>query len=471
MSRLNVCVFFLLLLPSFNLIDVSLAWPNAFTPEILHSNELSDHIILSLKKAFFTNTIPTVIPIVNEFLENLTVPAQHTDWVDVDEIHFTRLKVENASLNMSSPNHFSVSIQNVSLVIPNTGFVVRAPLLTCDGKVSANVNISKANMVLDAHRLANESLRIKVMEITIDWKNIKTHHTLEGSACGLMEKLIEALLGNVDTLITKTMQKEVPAKAGPLVEDKAGNFFDSLPLLFTKDLDITLERMISEIKLNSKKQDNNNQLVKDLYLTEPYLPQTDLGLIFSEITINDFVRYLHSIGVLNQTISLLPEYNSSLIESIYPDVYKLCRNCSFSINVVSRIPPLVQLDSNQSSIVHVTNSFFGLDMISQSGTVIPVIETLVNFTGGVKDIAFTENERLIFYLTRVNITLEILKTNIHPIDGTELFEKLSWFLNDIFIPLFNVQFTGIMLPAQISKPMLNISSKIVFTGFNVKQVT
>ncbi|ORC93802.1 ESAG-like protein [Trypanosoma theileri] len=450
------------------MIDTTLAWPILFTPDEIHSEEPSDNIILSLKKNFFTNTIPMIIPFVNIFLENLTIPPQQTDWVDINTIHFTQLKVGDASLDMSSPNNLFLSIEDINLVMPDIGFVLKTPLLTCDGKVRAVINITDAKVLLTTHRLVNGSLRLKVMETNISWKNIQTHHTLEGTGCSFMEKIIAALLGNLDDFIAKTMKKEVPEKVGPLVENKARDFLDSLPVLFTKDPDITFERIIFEMKLNPKTSDFNTQFPKRLYRNEPHHPQTDFGLLFSEITINNFVRYLRSIGKLNQTIALPSEYDSSLIESIYPEVYKYCPNCPFSVRFDAKIPPLVELNLNQSSIVHVTNGFVGLSMIPLSGDVIPVIEMLVNFTGGVKNLELTKDERLIFNLTNVNITLNVLKTNIHPINVTELYNKLSWFLNDVCIPLFNVKFTGITLPSQISKPVLNISSKTIFTGFDFK---
>ncbi|RNF27226.1 ESAG-like protein [Trypanosoma conorhini] len=436
------------------------------------------NITLAAEEAFFTNTIPLALPLVQRLVLNLTIPPQQTDKFDVAAIHFTEFGLGGASFAMRSPNQLALSLRDMNVTIPDTAFVIKAGLLTCDGEVRAFADVTGAELSVKVSRLSNGTLRLKTAANTIEWGNLQIKHKLVGSVCNGIEKLIEIILGDLDRAIGNALKKQLPDTVGTLVEEKANDFFDSLPVTFVEDPSISAERMMlamNPIHESKAKLVSPSVLLPFFVLplpptsAAPVMPRRNLAAAFTELALNDLLTSLSRSGVFNQSRRLPSEYNSSLIEYIYPDAYKLCPDCPFVFSIDSTAPPSVLLQSGQAVTLHVPNGFVGLTMTSPSGDSIAVLDVLVNFTGGVTGVGFTAGAQLDLRLTEVDLAIEVVQTHIGPVDADALSDTLRWLLNEVLIPVFNVEFHGIPLPPNVVRPSINISTEGVVAGFDVER--
>ncbi|KEG11365.1 ESAG-like protein [Trypanosoma grayi] len=468
LKRFAPCSFFLLVATALECVVVCSGRLTGFTGEMPRLRGLSPGATFAMEEAFFTNTIPLLRPQLNEFLKHVAIPAQHTDKFDIDEIHFSKLGIGDAAISMVSPDQLLMSIQNVSAIVPDTNFVIKVGFATCNGRVRVSIDNTNASLPASVFRMSNGTLQWSIGENAIQWGPLNITHSLDGAACKAIETIVEVLLGNLDSIIRASLEKELPKRVGPIVEEKVNEIFTTLPLIFTSDPSIMAKRMELEMDVVPDPSENR---------TRTPLKPASLGLQVSDrnfesvvlpVAINNLLTYLCQMGKLNVTETLPAEYNSSLIEPMYPDTYKMCRDCPFAVSAHATVPPSVELRSDQTAILHLPNGFISLEMLSTTGIRVPVLDVAVNVTAGATHIGFTPKARLDFNLTKVDLKIDVVASNIGTIDVFQLNSDLLWLLNEVMVPLFNVQFEGIALPAVVSRPLLNITTENVTLGFDVK---
>ncbi|RNF08567.1 ESAG-like protein [Trypanosoma rangeli] len=423
------------------------------------------------EEQFFTSAISLALPWLQKLALNITFPPQKTSKSSIDAIHIDGFSLGGASFTMTSPNQLNLLLQNLSITVRETPFSVNTLLSECEGMIWAFVDATNATLSVNVSRLSNGTLRLKTAAITIEWSTVEVGHIFFSPLCKLLGE------GTfVTSIISKKVKKalnEMPYKMGTLIEEKANDFFDSFFVTLVEDPDITEDRAILAMNTiyNSKVQKVPSSVVDPIFYpsSTPVVPQRNLAAVFTGLALNDLLIWLSRGGWLNRSIQLPSEYNSSLVEQVYPDVYKLCSDCPFVFSIHPTVPPSVFLQSGQTVILQVLNGFLGLAMTSPSGDSIAVLDTLVNLTGGVTGVGITSEAYLHLSLTEVDLAIEVVQTRIAPLDATVLSQALRRMLNEFLIPMLNAKFRRISLPSYIMRPVANISTEFITVGFDVGQ--
>ncbi|ESL10608.1 hypothetical protein TRSC58_01656 [Trypanosoma rangeli SC58] len=424
------------------------------------------------EEQFFASVISLALPWLRQLALNMTFPPQNTSVFSIDAIHIDDFGLGGASLTMTSPNQLTFSLRNVNITIRDTPFAVSIWPLNCEGKVWAFVDATDVMLSVNVSRLSNGTLRLKTAAITIEWNDMQFEHTFLTSMCNTFSKIVEAVVGDLDNIAEKLL-KALPNKMGALIEEKANDFFDSLFVTFVEDPSITEDWVVLAMNTiyNSKVEEVSSSVVDPTFFSSPVpvVPQRNLAAALTGLALNDLLIWLSWGGWLNRSIQLPSEYNSSLVEYVYPDAYKLCPDCPFVFSIFPTVPPSVFLQSGQAVILNVLNGFLGLAMTSPSGDSIAVLDMLVNLTGGVTGVGLTPDAYLHLSLTEVDLAIEAVQTHIAPFDATALSQALRRMLNKFLIPMLNVEFRRISLPSYIMRPVLDISTESITVGFDVRR--
>ncbi|PWU93544.1 putative expression site-associated gene (ESAG) protein [Trypanosoma cruzi] len=434
------------------------------------------NLTISVNENFFNKAMFLLLPWLNVFLRGLKIPAHEEGDLYFDEINFTEIGVGSVSVAMESPNRLNVSLYDLKVAIPETFFSVWVGLFWCNGILRFSVRILTIKVSLMVFLQPNGKVGLKNLGVEILWLKLFVEHSFTGGFCSGMEKVIEALFGDLDKIIELMAMKKVPAMIGSMLEEKSDAFFNSLPFHVVDGPNVSEKRL--EIAMNSDSRSEKSEEVSSLLLpviSSPWMPSNldsppwrrNLEVFFTESAFNDILLCLNRSFHLNKTVAFPPKYNSSLIKKMFPELYKLCPNCSFVALFSPTVPPRAIFRPYRTVIFDILNGFVGLRMVSAAGQQVPVLETLVNYTGGFSDLRVTLLHSIYFRLTEANVTLKVLKTSVGPIDEKALNEKVRFLLKWVLLPMFNVDFRGIPLPPQIEWPFLDVSPQGIMAAFDL----
>ncbi|EKF33641.1 expression site-associated gene (ESAG-like) protein [Trypanosoma cruzi marinkellei] len=433
------------------------------------------NLTVSVSEKFLNTATFLFIPLLNSLLRGLKIPSQEEGSLYLGQLNFTKFGVGAVLFAMDSPNVLNITLYNLQVAIPQTDFSVWVGFFWCNGILSFSVNMLSIRISLEFVAQSNGKLGVKSSKVNIFWLKLVVSHSFTNGFCSGMEAVVELFFGDLDNLIVEEAKQKLPDKIGSRLEEKLNALFNTFPFHVSESPSVSKGRL--QIAMNpdahSKKSEEMSSSLLPV-ISSPLMPSNldllhwrrDVEVYVTEPAFNEILLYLNRSYQLNHSIKLPACFNSSLVKSVFPNLYTLCPNCSFIALISPTVPPRAVFGPDRKVIFDVLNGFVGLRMVSSTGQEIPVLEILVNCTAGFKDLQLRLLKLIYFRLTAKNLTVKVLTTNIGTINENALNKAIRFLLRWVFIPYFNAAFIGFPLPPQISFPLLEVSTEGIKAGFD-----
>lgn len=466
MPRVIIVAYVLLL--SVSLSSLCRATSEQFIRAIGNSHEslVPGSAKVSIDDAAFLPIIPVVLKSLKNLTGNIKVPRQKIGGLELGEAEVHNITAGGMSINMEESKRVVVAVWDMSAVVPELNFTYTYWLFqwqTCNGTARTEVSGTNStlyfNLTIGSDGLVNET--IKGVNISIGDLDVTTSM----SDCPSMDAIIQLIIAIFKGSIKEQLERIVPERMNPILRNKTEDALTSLPIAFMDDPNITEGRM--ELSLAILPNASSSRVVPPddvVPLKQPF-PDRDLAVISSFDGANNILRILRNWSLLNMTFPIPPAYNASLIEPIYPDLYKRCSNCFFRVVCQLANDVWVEDDGNGAFTFQMRNGTISMGLYSGNGTSVDALSLSVNTTANVKKFSVFDST-VTLNLSAMSVSLDVEASLIGDFNSTVLNSDIQWVLDVVVVPLVNAQPRGFVLPFNLTGLLFNVSTGAFTMGMN-----
>jgi hypothetical protein len=431
---------------------------------------LSADVTATIEESLFVKICNTVVPLINQYVQGLVIPGQSASHFSFGNVVIQEFHINSISITFASPSDVTVSLSEISFSIPQTHFDVFAKILfvhvSCSGNFWASMSGTSIHLSMAASE-SNGNVVFGDAQSSVTWGSLNINHEFPNFFCKLGQDIIQLFIGSINNLIKNTVEKDIPAKIGPMVQSALDKAMAKLPLDFVSQPVVTSQSISLTVDLLGHVSGVSIKGPKHAARARAIAPR-DLELEIPQTALNNLLLYIQQQGGLNMNITD-KSFNTSVIRAIFPAAFAQCPDCPFAIEVNAIDAPSVQM-SNDSIALTVTDGILGLNMAAPNGTVIPFVDLWVNASLAVTDVGITSNNSVYFQLNMRSFNLGIRHSSIGPFDISLISSVATFALDDIVIPDFNRKFKGVPLPAIASQAEVAVSNSAVYVAFDVTVV-
>ena len=420
---------------------------------------LTADVTATIEESLFQKILAVVVPIINEYVAKLVIPGGEGHNWSFNPIHFTEFNIGSLAITFAAPDKLAISLDEISFSIPQTHFDVWVWIIvkaTCAGNFWASMTGTTIAIEFDAANVGGK-LQFSNPQSNVVWGNLSINHHLDGF-CNFLEKVLELFIGNLNNLIRNVIEKDLPAKIGPLVETKLNAVFEKIPLSFVGSPTITSSGITVTVDLIPQgKRD-----------VRPALPGGRLGLPARDLSLDIPAQSLDNLLVYKQpslNFNITLKVNNSIIKDIFPAAYASCPSCPLAVEVKFLAAPTVVL-VNDTIGLNVQNMILGVNFAAGAGKFIPFVDLTLNTTVNLQELGFVNGSDIYFQLQILSFVIGQYSSAIGPIDVSLLTTLVNIVLG-IVVPTFNKDFKGIPLPAVITNGVLAVNRNQLKVGFDV----
>ena len=487
----------------------------------LHLGAYGEEIVAEatahLGSTLFNKIGAVVDQAVNTYGKSAVIPGGSSKHFSYDAITFSTFDIGAIDFTFAAPNKVTFDIQNLNIVIPDTGFEVFDKILFikvhCRGKFSAKVEGTSIKVTLTLDQL-NEKLHVSAASADVNFGVLTISHRMDHFLCRVANSIIQLLIGNINDLITKFIREKLPADIGPIVQQLLDKEFGKIPLtLWTApvvnsagiDIGAVLlkyptsaaarpvpERAVAASRFLRSSKPAKGSLLQMLSLQDktPLLPisssavigdstDRDVNLIVTAPNVNKALDIYNKEGKLG--LNVLAKQNTSVFKTLLPDAYQRCPNCRLYFQVsMPQSSPTVNLRQNGNITVAGDKIHIAVKAINSNdptdppapSTQVDLFTLEINGTIEVINIrpTGTYDCTLLFEVGVPVFTLWVDTSSVGPMPLVpDLSALLRFLIQDVVVPDFNKQFKGLVFPfalirnvlAQVSQDQVNVGLNLV----------
>ncbi|CBH14912.1 expression site-associated gene (ESAG) protein,putative [Trypanosoma brucei gambiense DAL972] len=425
----------------------------------------------AVDESVVTSAVPMVHRALRQLIGNITVPAQSVQCIKLEEMQVSNITIGNMSLKLKSPNKLLVSVWDMAASVPETKF--HYCLICCSfipyirGASNTYIHGANASFTLDLSVRNDGLLNVTVRNMMIELGEIDLRATIGGIR--LLDSVINMVIDIFKGSIKSELQRIVPGIINPVVQSKAEEIFRGFPIIYMKDPNITEQR--AELLMGIFPDESSSRVVSqdEVLAVDQSLPYRSVSITSSYRAANNVLRLLNNWSMLNVSLLLPERYNSSLIEPMYPELFRLCRGCNFGVSAVLPSPPWLETVSGGAFIFNSRNGNFTLEMVSEDNVSFTVLNMVVNLTANVRHMSI-DNNTLDLKLSSMDVVTELGTSLIDGLNSTTLNTDIRRFLDEVGLPLFNADPHGFRLPFNISGLLLSVSNATITVGLDPKPI-
>nr|CAJ16335.1 expression site-associated gene (ESAG) protein, putative; expression site-associated gene 5 (ESAG5) protein, putative [Trypanosoma brucei brucei TREU927] len=425
----------------------------------------------AVDESVVTSAVPMVHRVLRQLIENITVPAQSVQCIKLEEMQVSNITIGNMSVKLKSPNKLFVSVWEMAASVPETKFYYSPVcwwLFLCPSGTSAtDIRGANASFTLDLSVRNDGLLNVTVRDMMIELGEIDLRATIGGIR--LLDSVINMVIDIFKGSIKNELQRLVPDMINPVVQSKAEEIFRGFPIIYMKDPNITEQR--AELLMGIFSDESSSRVVSqhEVLAVDQSLPYRSVSIISSYRAANNVLRLLNNWSMLNVSLLLPERYNSSLIEPMYPELFRLCRGCNFGVSAVLPSPPWLETVSGGAFIFNSRNGNFTLEMVSEDNVSFTVLNMVVNLTANVRHM-YIDNNTLDLKLSSMDVVTGLGTSLIDGLNSTTLNTDIRRFLDEVDLPLFNADPHGFRLSFNISGLLLSVSNATITVGLDPKPI-
>ncbi|CBH10889.1 expression site-associated gene (ESAG) protein,putative [Trypanosoma brucei gambiense DAL972] len=429
------------------------------------------NVRFGIDDAAIAPVVPLILKTLKSFIGSVTVPEQRLHGVSLETMQVQDINIGNMSLHMNSTNRVDVSVWNMTANVPETNFSYNLVFVSCSGTAKTDVRNANVSFAMRLSIGVGGILDVSVEDMAIQLLDLVITPSLNGW-CKSMDFVVGTLMNIFKRSIADYLQQYVPAMVQPIVRAKTVDILQKLPISFVSPPNITDGRM--EVTLAIHSEIPINRTTKAGMFTEigGPLPERDISMICSFAAANNVLRLLHLFGnqsLLNMAIPIPGIYNSSLVESIYPDVVELCPNCPLKFVTGWTAAPWLEPVSDKAFITNAEGPTLSMDMVMDDNTSVTVLGAHLNATANVTHLSTDNSGRVTIKLASVNAAVALYAPLGRKINSTSLNTDVQVLLNEIVVPFVNAQTGGFALPFDVTDLLLKVSNAAISVGLNAME--
>jgi hypothetical protein len=428
---------------------------------------LSADVTATIEESLFVKICNTVVPLINQYVQGLTIPGLSGSHFSFDAVVIQQFNIQSIGVTFAAPSTIQLSLSDISFAIPHTSFDVFAKILFVHVKCSGDFWASMTGTSITFAMAASESSGSLVFgdaQTSVVWGNLNVNHKFNSVVCKIGQDIIQVFIGSVNNIVKNTIEKDVPLKVAPILQNALDAAMAKLPLDFVSQPQVTSDSISLTVDLLGHPAGATEKQRLRAARTVGIDPR-DLELQIPATAVNNLLIVAQQDSLVRFNSSK-PSFNTTAIKAIFPALYAQCPGCPFDIEIVSTIAPAVTM-ANDTITMAITQGVVGLNILSAGGSVIPFVDLWVNGTLNVDDVSISAANALYFQLSIANFNLAIRQSSIGPFDISLISSVVAFALNDVAIPDFNNRFSGVPLPSIAADAEVAVSDSSVYVGFNV----
>jgi hypothetical protein len=429
---------------------------------------LSADVTATIEESLFVKICNTVVPLINQYVQGLVIPGESQKHFSFDNVVIQQFDIQSISITFTNPSTVSLALSQISFAIPQTHFDVFTKILFIKLSCSGNFWASMSGTTISLSMAASESngdLVFGDAQSSVSWGSLNINHDFPNFFCKIGQDIIQLFIGNINNLIKKTVENDIPAKIGPMVQAALDKALAKLPLDFVSQPQVTSDSISLTVDLLGHPAGVAKVMGPLRSARTRAIAARDLELEIPQTALNNLLLFTQQQGGLNMNFTD-KKFNTSVIKTIFPAVYAQCPDCPFAIEINAIDAPFVTTTSDSIGIT-VTNGILGLNLAAADGSILPFVDLWVNASLSVNDVSITTANAVYFQLALGAFSLGIRASSIGPFDISLISSVAAFALQDVVIPQFNQRFKGIPLPGIASEAEVAISNSAVYVAFNV----
>ncbi|CCD15965.1 unnamed protein product [Trypanosoma congolense IL3000] len=325
------------------------------------------------------------------------------------------------------------------------------------------VRNSNASVLLNLSIGTDHLLNVTVGRMAIMLKDLDVKPSIKN--CPVIDVVVDAIIRIFKDIITRQLQEIIPTVLGPMVENKTREVLRGLPVNFTHAPNITNGKMELPVTILPEVPTGVGLPPEDASLYNRPHPHWDISILSSRSATNNVLRFLINRSLLWISKPVQPEYTTALIQPVFPKLYELCPNCTFSVtwNVTDAawLEPL----KDGGFVFNLRNSVVDVEMLASNGTRVDALRALLSTTSSVAQLLI-RNGTLNIKIPSARLTLANATSPVGPINSTKLSADLQWILDDFLLPVVNHNQQGFSFSAIPKGLLFNATADAVAIGLD-----
>ena len=419
-----------------------------------------------IHETFFHKLTESLLPVINTAARNLVIPGQTEKHFSFADIKLSEFDLGNLTITFASPNKIMLGLRGLSLQVPQTHFDVYTRIIfkiSCGGYFDVSLSGTNIDIEVDVNE-QNGRLQIVAVTPTVTFGSLNVYHRFHSGLCRVGQDIIQLLLGNIDNLIRKLVEKDIAPLLGKAVEGALTKMAAKLPVDLAQPpaaspagleivLDLLKPSAVPPAAVAFRRRPVPlaallSATATALRLPAPLttVPNRDIEIWTSQASVNGLLAHAEAAGTLDINKVLPPSVNTTLLRSILPLAYAACPGCPLEIEIDFQTAPAVAFQGNVS--ITVQQAIFGVNAQAPNRTVVPLLDLLLNLTAGVGNwrIGGNESNTIHFDLSVQTFTLGLYRSNVGNVDVALISGIVGFLLKNVLVPDFNAHFPGITIP-------------------------
>jgi hypothetical protein len=421
---------------------------------------LDADVTAQIGESLFQKICNLAVPEIVEIGRSITIPGMKFKNFDFNSFKLSEFNIDDIAIGFAAPNQLKVSLTGLSLAVPSTHFDVWTWVIfkiSCGGSFTVSLTSTSMEVTLGMTNVNGKLQFASDGEAQFQWGNIHVGVDFPNFFCKVGQDIIQLFIGSISNLVKAVLEKDLPPKVGPMLATSLTNAFAKIPLTVVGPPALTssyIQLTVDLIPSSGSVLLHHRARVRRIGAA---LPSRDIDVEIPAVALDNLMLWVQEGGKLNFNKSF-PQFNTTLIESLFPAVYHACPGCPFNIGITALEAPTVAF-ADQSLVMTVNRLATDLSVQFPNGTEMPFVWLHLNMTVAVDGLMLINNTQVVtFTLSSMSVTVSVQNSAVGPIDPSVLDGLIKLLINSFLIPDFNKNFKGIALPPGLQQNVLQVSA-------------